>query len=297
MEYPTLVTTGGDVDLPGLHLAEEVTVHEVGHNWFQGLLASNEVDEAFLDEGVNEYADGLVLDDWFGADRSTLDVPFAHVGYYEEHRARVDPTRLSTPIATPSYRFAPGEYGAATYGKMALVLKTLEQMAGRERFLAALGLYARRNAFRHPTRADLVSALRDGLGADWGWFLDPALDGRGGVDFRFQAIGREPLGEAGWRSEVTIENIGLLPAATEVEVRFGDGSVVLDRWDGRGGFHTFVYERAAPVVAATIDPDGKVWVEHERLANGWSELTVAPVARAAARVGFWEQTLEQLVGL
>src|SRR5262249_30719766 len=58
MEYPTLVTTGGDIDLPGGRFLEEVTVHEVGHNWFQGKLASNEVDEAFLDEGLNTYANG-----------------------------------------------------------------------------------------------------------------------------------------------------------------------------------------------------------------------------------------------
>ena len=59
MEYPTLVTTAGDsvFTRPGMRLPEYVTVHEVGHNWFQGMLASNEPSEAWLDEGVNEWAD------------------------------------------------------------------------------------------------------------------------------------------------------------------------------------------------------------------------------------------------
>ena len=41
MEYPTLVTTGSDTVLarPGIRAAEYVTIHEVGHNWFQGILA------------------------------------------------------------------------------------------------------------------------------------------------------------------------------------------------------------------------------------------------------------------
>src|SRR5262249_14331246 len=83
MEYPTLVTTLGDVALAGVRLPEQVTVHEVGHNWFQGMLASNEVDEPFLDEGVNEYADGLVLDEMFGAGASEVNATWLHLGYYE----------------------------------------------------------------------------------------------------------------------------------------------------------------------------------------------------------------------
>jgi hypothetical protein len=282
MEYPTLVTTGGDADLPGTHFAEIVTVHEVGHQWFQGLLASNEVDEAFLDEGVNEYANGLVLDDWFGADRSFLDLPGAHVGYVEEHRIGHDPRRLVTPIATPSYLFAPGEYASATYSKMMLVLSTLEALAGRAEVVAALGRYARANRFRHPTRRDLVAAL----GPEWRGFLDPALLGPGGVDYRIQSIGDDAF---------TVENLGPVPAPAEVAVRLRDGQIRRERWDGAVGFRTFAV--AAPIAEVEIDPDGKVLLEHDRLDDGWAELDLAAPARAAARVGFWEQTLEALVGL
>ncbi len=75
MEYPTLVTTAGDTVFarPGIHLPEYVTVHEVGHNWFQGMLASNEAEEAWLDEGVNEWADGKVMDDLYGTRTSAID--------------------------------------------------------------------------------------------------------------------------------------------------------------------------------------------------------------------------------
>ena len=68
MEYPTLVTTATDSAFTpdGVRLPEVVTVHEVGHNWFQGILASNEVDEAWLDEGVNEYTNGLVMHRIYG---------------------------------------------------------------------------------------------------------------------------------------------------------------------------------------------------------------------------------------
>jgi hypothetical protein len=75
MEYPTLVTTAGDsVFTPdGVRLPEMVTIHEVGHNWFQGILASNEVDEAWLDEGMNEYIDGVLMDRLYGEEYSGVD--------------------------------------------------------------------------------------------------------------------------------------------------------------------------------------------------------------------------------
>src|SRR5262249_55584800 len=176
MEYPTLITTGGDVDLGGVHFAEETTIHEVGHQWFQGLLASNEVDEAFLDEGVNEYTNAFVLDDWFGADRSWADLPFLRLGYREEQRLSVDPRRLIAPVAPPSSLVPPGEYSAASYAKMAQLLATLEGMAGRDVVLAALGRYARANRFRHPTRRDLVDAFGD----EWRDFFHAALLDPGG---------------------------------------------------------------------------------------------------------------------
>jgi hypothetical protein len=322
MEYPTLVTTAGDVAIPRVWFAEQVTIHEVGHNWFQGMLASNEVDEAFLDEGINEYADGLVADDWFGPDRSTADSTLLRIGYYAQHRVMGDAQDLISPIATKSYEFAPGEYGAVTYGKTALAMKTLENIVGRDRFLAAMGLYARRFAFKHPTRADLFASLREGLGEDVGWFLEPAFLRPGGIDYRLGPIlvrperpprgvfgdgdGRKVVPDDGdderhakeWRSEITVMNVGSVPAPVEVELRLADGTASREEWDGRGGWKRFEVVRPSRLVEVTIDPDGKVVLEHSVLDNSWRDPPQSGASwRAAARLGFWEQTILQAVGL
>src|SRR5207249_7906402 len=64
MEYPTLITTGGPWWSPesGVRFAENVTIHELGHQWFYGLVATNEHEWPFLDEGVNSYAEAESLD-------------------------------------------------------------------------------------------------------------------------------------------------------------------------------------------------------------------------------------------
>src|SRR5262249_23560854 len=138
MEYPTLVTTAGDSALarPGIHIPEYVTIHEVGHNWFQGMLASNEGEEAWLDEGVNEYADSIVLARIWGERASLID----WMGWTAEdtHALRAASGKFAdipSPIGTVSWDFVDfGAYGAATYLKTSAALRTLEAAVGRDPF-------------------------------------------------------------------------------------------------------------------------------------------------------------------
>ncbi len=179
MEYPTLVTTGGDsVFMPeGFYLPEFVTIHEVGHNWFQGLLASNEVDEAWLDEGMNQYADGLVMNALYGEEAGLIDWGGLYASYYAFGQAITrGPGEVPDPIAQRSYQFVDfAAYGTATYYKTASAMRTLEKTVGSERFLAALRAYAEKHAFTHPSEADLVAALESKLGEDLDWLLGPAM--------------------------------------------------------------------------------------------------------------------------
>ncbi|MCG3135163.1 MAG: hypothetical protein HMLKMBBP_02669 [Planctomycetes bacterium] len=68
MEYPTLVTTGTSIGSPqSNHRPETVIVHEIGHQWFMGILASNESEEAWLDEGLTTWATARALHLRYGA--------------------------------------------------------------------------------------------------------------------------------------------------------------------------------------------------------------------------------------
>ncbi len=302
MEYPTLVTTAGDVPISGLWIAEQVTVHEVGHNWFQGLLASNEVDEAFLDEGLNQWANGLVLDAWFGPDASEMSSPFGKIGYYAIERASVNADRTVTPITARSYDFPDfHEYGEVTYSKTTQVMKTLEGLAGHDRVLAAMKDYATRARFGHPTRADLFAAFDANLGGDFHWFLDPAFDHPGGVHLEVNGIdARETQGK--WESEVEVRNLGQVPIATDVDFFFGDGSHETARFDQHADgrpWHVFRFTRPAPLVDVEVElrPD-QVLLDQDLLHHGYqSQPGSGPTWRAAARASFWEQMMETVVGL
>jgi hypothetical protein len=327
MEYPTLITTAGDSAFTpeGVRVPEFVTVHEVGHNWLQGILATNEVDEAWLDEGMNEYVDGLVMNAIYGEEASLIDWNGLFVSFFDMHGASDGPYReLPDPIAQRSYQFVDSaSYAAVTYGKTASLMRTLENAVGSDKLLAALRGYAEEFAFRHPVEADLVAALEKGVGQDLDWFLGPALHLPGSaarLEVRSIScrVAREPQGvfgrgaerrlvdtapalDAPSRCTVVVENLGTVAVPVDVEITYADGQSIRKRWDDRGQgprWHRFELEHPTPVVEVIIDPDDKVLLDDGGPRRG---LRVAPetdaAAHAAAHGQSWTQTAMQVLGL
>jgi hypothetical protein len=327
MEYPTLITTAGDSAFmaEGVRLPEFVTIHEVGHNWLQGILATNEVDEAWLDEGMNEYVDGLVMNAIYGEEAGLIDWNGLFAGFYDMHGASDGTYReLPDPIAQRSYQFVDSaSYAGATYGKTASLMRTLENAVGSDKFRAALRGYAEAFAFRHPVEADLIAALEKGAGQELDWFLGPALHQPGsaarlevrGITCR---VAREPQGvfgrgaerrlvdtepalDAPSRCAVVVENLGTVPVPVDVEITYADGQSIRKRWDDRGQgprWHRFEVEHPTPVVEVIIDPDNKVLLDDGGPRRG---LRVTPEADAAAHAAAhgqsWTQTAMQVLGL
>jgi hypothetical protein len=326
MEYPTLVTTAGDsfYSRPGIRLPEYVTVHEVGHNWFQGILASNEVDEGWLDEGVNEWADAVVMSRIYGERGSALEWMDYSAEMFRLRRAlQGDLGELPTPIATATWAFVDFDtYGTVTYGKTMMALRTLENVVGRDRFEAAMGVYARSWAFKHPTGQDLFETLRRELGEDISWFIGPAFHGVGSAKFSVRTAecqaAHPPRGVIGdgetrklvtsveapdtgsWTCEVVVQNTGTVPVPVDVEIRFADGSRHRERWEDRTGshWHRFVIQRSSTIVEVEIDPDHEVLLGDDPIEWEIRQHADSRAAwRASARIGFWGQTMMSVVGL
>ncbi len=317
MEYPTLVTTEGDSVFlrPGIRLPEYVTVHEVGHNWFQGMLASNEAQEAWLDEGVNEWADMHVMSDLYGARTSGIDWHGWQASMAGAISAAEDDGRtLPSPIATAAYAFVDSSaYAQASYSMTRRAFETLEHQVGSTKFLAAMKTYARTWAFKHPTGRDLFASLEASLGEDLSWFVAPVFEQVGGMRLGLRSsscrTAHPPRGVFGktategpdggtWVCEIVVENTGVVHLPVEIELQFADGSSQRLRWDdrGAGAWERFVVERSSKLVEIRLDPDRKLALDipigHTYRIEGDGSASL----RAASRIGAWTQTLMQLVG-
>jgi hypothetical protein len=165
MEYETFFTSVG-AKAPLLRpFVRYAVIHEFGHGYFMGLLASNEGEEPFLDEGLNEFWGSRL-----GAETPVHFEPPAlrRLGFPSFDASHWDLERLggatrfpADPIAGNSWqRWSEVSYGIV-YQRSAIALHDLEARLGKDVLARAFREYYRRWKFRHPSIADLRAALED----------------------------------------------------------------------------------------------------------------------------------------
>jgi len=170
MEYPTFFTADGFSDVePGTisqYMIDFVTIHEFGHGYFYGLLASNEFEEPMLDEGLNEYWDQRMLRERKqGIDLSTpfmnwLGVTPSMDGFTQE-RLTASLRQPADPIGENAWdRLSSSSYGTV-YSRTATAMHDLEERLGKDVMEKGFAEYYKRWHFRHPSVADLRATLID----------------------------------------------------------------------------------------------------------------------------------------
>jgi hypothetical protein len=171
MEYQTLFTSLGFSTLEPDTLAaiglDFVTIHEFGHGYFYGLLASNEFEEPLLDEGLNDYWDMRMLR--ARGQEGVISTPFLkRLGIaprvspfvFERMTGALDP-HPADPIGENSWnRISSGSYGTV-YSRTATVFHDLEERLGTAVTERAFAAYYARWHFRHPSVADLREVLAE----------------------------------------------------------------------------------------------------------------------------------------
>ncbi|WP_332847797.1 M1 family metallopeptidase [Massilia sp. S19_KUP03_FR1] len=168
MEYPTFFTTEAYADTtPGTlnaHLLDAVTIHEFGHGYFYGILASNEFEEPLLDEGMNDFWDARML----RARKQDIvaTTPLLKAAGFAPRFTVFDAERWDTPRDQPAD--APGENAhhrlqgiGPVYTRTATAMRDLEAQLGHDVMERAFKEYYRRWKFRHPSLADLRDTIID----------------------------------------------------------------------------------------------------------------------------------------
>jgi hypothetical protein len=183
MEYPTFFVSGGPFwALPAWAPDPQhdvVSIHELAHQWFSGMIASNEVAHPFLDEGLAEWASLDFLrhyyaqpPSWFAAHAP----PFQLFDLVAALYARRSATVPSSLLPITGYRYE--TLARAVYMRPGLVFEASAERFGRARLEAALARYARVQRFGHPTPSDLFEAFDAEFGAGFAQReLEPALAG------------------------------------------------------------------------------------------------------------------------
>jgi len=310
MEYPTLITAGTTWWMPAGFLAPELVVeHEFGHQYWYGIVATNEFEDAWLDEGINSYTETKIMDSLFGAERSALHLWGLTLADSSLQRLTYLANPASDPMVRSAYQFMSGDaYGGVTYGKTATALRTLEGLIGEETLRRALRTYFLRYRFSHPTEEDFLKTIEEVSGQNLRWFFDQAVYGTHVLDYAVQSIHssrvdwfekkppKEKKGETLYRTHVLVRRLGDFVCPVEVEIKFDNGETLREQWDGKDRWVRYTYEKKAKIVSATVDPGRKVWLDRDFFNNSKTDKANAAATRKLANIWrFLTQMLENLL--
>jgi hypothetical protein len=161
MEYPTLFT--GDTSwYEPTHITELTAEHEFGHQYWYGMVATNEFEDAWLDEGINSYTEVKVLAAILGPYNSFIDRSYANAGDFELQRYEYLNKPDFDPVTRWAFKFRNAtSYGDITYGKSSTLLATLESIIGTDTMDEAMRTYFQRYKFTHPTTEDFLRTIEE----------------------------------------------------------------------------------------------------------------------------------------
>lgn len=209
---------------------DDVITHEVGHNWFYGILASNEREHAWMDEGMNSYYEYRYMNQYYGQRSDiglpafltkSMDMDFYELGYAYQARRRLDQAPETT-----SNGFTDINYGLSAYVKPGTAFGHLEKYLSTESFDKAMKAYFDEWKFRHPYPSDLRTVLERETGKELGWFFDGYIGSSKHLDYALAGIEKAPTGDG---YLLRVENRGEIAAPFPVSGLKG-GEVVETKW-------------------------------------------------------------------
>ena len=241
MEYP-MITIVGVKNFPHTHILEDVVIHEVGHNWFMGMLGSDERAYPFLDEGVNSYLEYKYLTHYYGrynlTDFKEINImghQLIHdIGYldivYNAYGTKLS-MRTDQPMNLRSEDFSPSNYAIINYYKGVLLLRALEWYLTPEVFWKGMHEYYRRWCFKHPDVDDFFKVFEDVSGKDLEWFKNDWYRSTKFNDFVIDRYKSE-FKNGEFETRVWIKNKGTMkdfPAP--VFLITDDNDTLIERWN------------------------------------------------------------------
>ena len=231
MEYPNVTVIGNSSSKEELEI---VIVHEVGHNWFYGIIGSNERVHGWMDEGINtlnevryiqtKYPGNTRLSDMVLNGRFHLnDLDYhdmADLIYRFIHTAGAD-----QPIETHSAEFSSANYGIVMYQKTGLVFYYLKDYLGDLEFDRIMHVYFDQWKFKHPQPEDLRMLFEQETGKDLSWFFDDLIQTTNHVDYKIRGV--KPQLKNG--SLVKVKTTGQVNGPIEINA-FNNDSLVESIW-------------------------------------------------------------------
>ena len=212
MEYAMCTLMLGNGTLEGIL---GTATHELGHSWFQHILASNESKHPWMDEGFTTYIEDSALNELKG-DKKEVN-PF--VGNYKAYYSLVNSGKEQSQTTHGDRYDENRPYSISSYVKGSIFLSQLEYVIGKDNVDETLKRYFNDFKFKHPTPNDIKRTAERVSGAELDWYLIDWAQTTNTIDYGIAAV----ADNAG-KTTVSLERIGRMPMPIDLKVEYTDGT-------------------------------------------------------------------------
>jgi hypothetical protein len=322
MEYPTLIT-GGSIDnlppeLPISHAT--TTLHEYGHQYFYGIVASNEFEHSWMDEGFTTFIEDYLVDTMYPTNLPPFmpvvkSIDFKRLAYTSQPNSY-------TLLDTMYMQRRSNTYGINAYMRPGTLLETFRRLLGDDAFFMFMQTYFETWKFRHPYPEDVFAIMQSSTAADFSWFIDDYMRHEGKVDFMVKrVISREiedteeyyPLpfvhqlsnyqpadtNTTYFRNEISIYNDGDGRFPVEIVITFADSTTydASAHVDGLSGRRHFDFDllSTSRIERVEIDPRRVMLIDLNFSNNNWAREADAPAAKYTGYMKFISRSMLQLI--
>lgn len=280
MEYPMLTLDGGRDPY-----YRDLLAHEVGHNWFFGMVGNNETYRASLDEGFTQFLTSWAMHHLEGDTIEWLHQSYGiQIGkkHYEDamtnqvlsgyYRAAINDNSHPSLNTHSDHFDTRGGYGQVYY-KTATMLYNLQYVLGDSLFLAAMKHYFNQWKFCHPYFEDFRASIIQFTGTDLNWFFDQWLESQKHIDYKVKSVKNRMEG-----TEITLVRKGDMQMPLALVVTDNEGhefeywipntdfvkstkAIVLPKWYGWGANntqYTVLIDSLSHVKSVEIDATGRL---------------------------------------
>ncbi|MBK7141347.1 MAG: hypothetical protein IPH75_04620 [bacterium] len=272
-----------------------VAIHETLHQWFYGILASNQAEEPWLDESITQYFTELINDAEMGGEPHNVRFFGFVASAHSENRLRGYSHLDAMPITRSAVGYTREDYFPVIYGKGPMVIKTIAGLLG-DSAQPFWQEYYRRFLFGYPTESDFVALLNQYPPFAERQNAQQFIRIAGAVDYRVEKIESEAVPDSNqYRSKVTLTAIHPLPFPVRLRLAFPTEPYFDTLIIPSPGQQLFTVTRAEPVMSAQFDPNGSVAIDSDYLNNSYARNGHGAAFRLFSGITFLVESFISLV--
>lgn len=173
VEYPGIVVVAQISWLNGSPNTEGIVAHEVAHQWWYGMVGSNQSEAPWIDEPLTTYSASLYLREAYNdqEDRYQTSVQ----GSRDAYNFFLGNGATDLTMNRASFNIPPGHYIFLIQFKGVVFMSDLENLIGREAFLRGVQFYFQQNKYGLSTGYELMHAFEEASGQELDAFFQEAV--------------------------------------------------------------------------------------------------------------------------